>query len=178
MSSFITTFIVAVSLSMDAFSLALIYGMQGMNRKDKILLAFIVGLYHFVMPLIGIMFGSVITRYLVVNTNIMVGILFMIIGIEMIISSIRNEEVKILISISGFLMFGLTVSIDSFTTGIGLRAINNNYLEVSTIFFFVSSLFTYLGLVLGNKIGNILGKISTLFGGIILSVLGIIYMIK
>lgn len=178
MSSFITTFIVAVSLSMDAFSLALVYGMQGMNRKNMILLAFIVGLYHFVMPLIGIMFGSVITRYLVVNTNIMVGILFMIIGIEMIISSIRNEEVKILISISGFLMFGLTVSIDSFTTGIGLGVINNNCLEISTIFFFVSSLFTYLGLVLGNKIGNILGKISTLFGGIMLNVLGIIYMFK
>lgn len=75
-------------------------------------------------------------------------------------------------------MFGLTVSIDSFTTGIGLGVINNNCLEISTIFFFVSSLFTYLGLVLGNKIGNILGKISTLFGGIMLNVLGIIYMFK
>ena len=42
MGAFFTTFLIAVSLSMDAFSLSLAYGMQQMTKKDKILLSVIV----------------------------------------------------------------------------------------------------------------------------------------
>ena len=54
----ITIFLIAVSLSMDAFSLALIYGTQGITKKDKVLLSLIVGIYHFIMPLIGVTIGN------------------------------------------------------------------------------------------------------------------------
>lgn len=47
---------------MDAFSLALIYGTQGITKKHKILLSLIVGIYHFIMPLIGVAIGTVITK--------------------------------------------------------------------------------------------------------------------
>ena len=47
---------------MDAFSLALIYGTQGITKKNKILLSLIVGIYHFIMPLIGVAIGTVITN--------------------------------------------------------------------------------------------------------------------
>lgn len=178
MNSFLTTIIIGVSLSMDAFSLALVYGMQKMDRGNKILLSVIVGLYHFVMPLVGALFGSIIMRKLDINVNVMIGIIFLIIGIEMVISGLKQEEVKVIFSIVGFIIFGFSVSLDSFTTGIGLNVINNNYLEVSLIFFSVSSFFTYLGLVLGSKIGLIFGRISNLFGGIILTFFGIIYILK
>ncbi|UKI27225.1 MAG: hypothetical protein L6V91_00695 [Bacilli bacterium] len=46
---------------MDAFSLALIYGTQGITKKHKVLLSVIVGAYHFIMPLIGTGIGSLIT---------------------------------------------------------------------------------------------------------------------
>ena len=53
-------FLMAVSLSMDAFSLALVYGTLGMSKKYKIFLSIIVGMYHFVMPLLGMFLGEVI----------------------------------------------------------------------------------------------------------------------
>ena len=156
---------------MDAFSLALIYGTQSISKRDKIILSIIVGIYHFVMPLLGVFLGNIILKYLVINLSIVVSIIFLFIGIEMIISSIKDDSHDFVVSIFGFLIFGLSVSIDSFTTGIGLNVINNNYLEVSSIFCIVSGSFTYLGLILGNKLGSIFGKLSTIIGGVILIIL-------
>lgn len=178
MDTFFTTLIIGISLSMDAFSLALIYGTQSISKKNKIILSIIVGIYHFVMPLLGVFLGNIILKYLVINLSIVVSIIFLFIGIEMIISSIKDDSHDFVVSIFGFLIFGLSVSIDSFTTGIGLNVINNNYLEVSSIFCIISGSFTYLGLILGNKLGSIFGKLSTIIGGVILIILGIIYFFR
>ena len=178
MDTFFTTLIIGISLSMDAFSLALIYGTQSISKKNKIILSIIVGIYHFVMPLLGVFLGNIILKYLVINLSIVVSIIFLFIGIVMIISSIKDDSHVFVVSIFGFLIFGLSVSIDSFTTGIGLNVINNNYLEVSSIFCIVSGSFTYLGLILGNKLGSIFGKLSTIIGGVILIILGIIYFFR
>lgn len=129
----ITIFLIAVSLSMDAFSLALIYGTQGITKKHKILLSLIVGIYHFIMPLIGVAIGTVITKKILVNPNIIVGIILSLIAIEMIISSFKEEDKKFLLTIPGYLLFGLSVSIDSLTTGIGLSLITQKYIFSSLI---------------------------------------------
>lgn len=178
MNTFFTTLIIAVSLSMDAFSLSLAYGMQNITKKEKIILSVIVGIYHFFMPLLGLNIGSKILEYLIVDINVLVFFIFSLIGVEMIISSIKEKEEKILISILGFIIFGFSVSIDSFTTGIGLNMINNNCLQVTTIFAVTSAIFTYSGLNLGNKLNRKFGKYSTIIGGIILNLLGIYYLIK
>ena len=178
MGAFFTTLLIAVSLSMDAFSLSLAYGMQQMTKKDKILLSVIVGIYHFFMPLIGLNIGGAILKYIIIDISILVCIIFSLIGLEMIVSSIKEKEDKILISLIGFLIFGFSVSIDSFTMGIGLNMINNNYLEVTSIFAIVSATFTYLGLLLGNKLNLKYGKYSTILGGSLLIILGIYYLVK
>jgi len=178
LNTFFTTLLIGVSLSMDAFSLSLIYGMQGISNRSKILLSVIVGMYHFFMPLIGLFLGNIITSFLFVNINILVAIIFLFIGIEMFFSNFKDRDEKLLISISGFLIFGFAVSIDSFTTGIGLNVINSNYLQVSIIFCLISGMFTFCGLILGNKLGKIFGKISTLIGGIILIILSFYYFFK
>ena len=174
----ITIILIAVSLSMDAFSLALIYGTQEISKKGKILLSIIVGLYHFIMPLIGLSIGIFVTNKIIINTNILVGIILTLIAIEMIISSFKEKEEKFLLSIPGYLLFGLSVSIDSLTTGIGLPAITNKSLLAASIFSIISFIFTYLGLNLGNILNKKYGKVSTLIGGLILLTIGITYMLK
>lgn len=177
MSSFFMIIIIGISLSMDAFSLAMIYGTQGIDVKNRLLLSFIVGIYHFIMPLIGLFFGSVIFNYIKINPDILVAIIFFIIGIEMIFSSKKEEKVVVVFSLIGFLIFGFSVSVDSLTTGVGLTMISDNYIQVSLTFAIVSSLFTYSGLVLGNKLNDIFGKLATLLGGIMLLFLGVFYLL-
>ena len=173
MDAVLTCLIVAVSLSMDAFSLSLVYGTYGMDKKNEILLASIVGIFHFFMPLLGLGLGNILMKYFVFDLNLMVGIIFLIIGIEMIVSAKKDEEVKILIGVVGNLLFGLSVSIDSFTTGIGLSVISNNYMGVSMLFMIVSGCFTYVGLSFGNRLSDYFGKYATIGGGILLCMLGI-----
>ena len=56
MNIFFVVLLIGVSLSMDAFSLALIYGTYGLSRRNEIILSIIVGLFHFFMPLVGLFF--------------------------------------------------------------------------------------------------------------------------
>lgn len=168
---------IGISLSMDAFSLALVYGMTGISNKNKIILSVIVGIYHFIMPLIGLFFGTLIDQISFINLHIIAAIILIYIGIDLIISNFREEE-KLSISLIGFLMFGLSVSIDSLTVGIGLRAITNSYFMASFVFSIASFVFTYLGLVFGNVLGEKIGGYSKIVGGIVLIIIAIVMLIS
>lgn len=168
---------IAVSLSMDAFSLSLAYGTLGLTNKEVKKLSIIVGIYHFFMPLIGLSFGRLFLKLIPINPDLIVFIVLTFVGIEMIIESLKKEEITKKTSLLELLFFGLAVSIDSFSVGIGLNSISNRYILCSLIFSISSFIFTYLGLRLGHKINQIVGKVSTIIGGLVLVVLGIIYLI-
>ena len=172
MSSFFTIILIAISLSMDAFSLSLAYGIIGMNSKDKIYLSIVVGLYHFVMPLIGLAFGSLL-KQLNFNLNIIATIILICIGIDLILSSFKERE-DLKINILGFLLFGLSVSLDSLSIGISLPAITKSYLLSAFMFSVTSFLFTYIGLISGSIIGKRVGIYSKILGGIVLITISII----
>ena len=177
MSSFFTILLIGISLSMDAFSLALVYGIQGMNKKQKLLLSIIVGIYHFIMPLIGLSFGSILNNINIISIDIIASLILIYIGIDLIISNSKKED-RLEITKIGFIIFGLSVSLDSLTVGIGLKAITNNYLISSIVFSISSLVFTYSGLLLGNLIGSKIGTYSKLIGGIILIFIAVITFIK
>lgn len=175
--SILMVIIIAVSLSMDAFSLSLAYGTLNMSKKEINLLSVIVGIYHFIMPLIGMYIGTKIIELLPINPNTIVFLVLLFIGIEMIIESFQNDRKITLMKFSELLIFGLAVSIDSFSVGIGLQAIYSNPYIAALIFSISSFIFTYLGLILGKKINEMIGKISTFIGGLILIIIGIFYLI-
>lgn len=167
---------IAVSLSMDAFSLSLAYGTLKLSKKHCLQLSLIVGLYHFLMPLLGMKVGITLFHLLPFNSSFIVFIILTIIGIQMIIESFKEERN---LNVMGFLqlfVFGFAVSIDSFSVGISLKAISENYLLCASLFSLSSFLFTYLGLFLGGKINNLVGKSSTIVGGIVLILIGITYL--
>lgn len=170
--------LVALSLSMDAFSLAIVYGMFNFSKKEEITLSIIVGIYHFFMPLLGNYLGNIIFNLIPIEMNIVVGIIFILIGIEMIVDTLKNEEHHSISNIIQMLIFGFAVSIDSFSVGLGLKYLTNNYILSSLTFSFFSFLLTYIGLNFGKKIGIKIGNLSTIIGSIILIMLGLIYLFK
>ena len=175
--SIIIILTIALSLSMDAFSLSLAYGTLNLEKKDINKISIIVGIYHFIMPLLGLTTGKILIELIQINPNMIVTIVLSFIGIEMIIDSFKKEEAVKIMSQKELLLFGLAVSIDSFSVGIGLEAITKKYL-LSVLTFSISSFtFTYVGLMIGKKINNIIGHISTLIGGLILIIIGITYII-
>lgn len=167
----------AISLSMDAFSLSLAYGTLGIDKKQRYLLGLIVGVFHFFMPLIGLLLGNIIFSIIRINSHIMVTIVLIIIGLEMMYESLKKEEQVSKMKTLELFFFAFAVSIDSFSLGITLNTITDNYIFASTAFALSSAFFTIVGLKLGNKIKTIFGKISPLFGGITLIIIGILYII-
>lgn len=168
--------LIAISLSMDAFALSLVYGNLNIKEKDICVLTTIVGLYHLFMPILGILFGEYINKFIHVDHNIIMFLIFLIVGIEMIFESFKKENnIKSLKWVEQ-LLFGFAVSIDSFSIGIGLKYINNNYVSGPITFSIVSALFTYLGLKLGKYLNVKVGNISRLVGGLILIILAITYL--
>lgn len=172
---FFTILVIAISVSMDAFSLSLLYGTLNLKTSQIIKLSIMVGVFHFFMPLLGLLSGSYLIDILHMPAHLVMSIIFIFIGIEMINSSFIKEEKLILLDFKGLLLFAFTVSIDSFSIGAGLKAFSDNYLMCSSVFFFTSLLFTYLGLNIGKTINKKLGFISTIIGGSILIVIGILY---
>ncbi len=174
--SIVMVIIIAISLSMDAFSLSLAYGTLNLEKKYINLLSTIVGIYHFCMPLLGMWLGNSILKILPISTNMIVFIVLVFIGIEMIVESFKMERNISLMKLSELLVFGFAVSLDSFSVGLGLTAIYKNPWVSSFIFSISAALFTYIGLYLGKKINNLIGKISTIIGGIMLIIIGILYL--
>lgn len=169
--------ILAISLSMDAFSLSLAYGTLNLTRKEILTLSSVVGIYHLIMPLIGLYSGTLIMKLISIDQYLLAFIVLFFIGLSMIIEAFSKKEIKKKIKFSEYLLFGLAVSIDSFSVGISLKAITQSYNLAPILFSIMSFVFTYLGLKLGKRTYNWLGKISTLLGGILLILLGLAYVI-
>lgn len=167
--------LIAVSLSMDAFSLSLAYGMLGVTKKQIKLLSLIVGIFHFIMPLIGMSLGEYFFKNIAFNYHFLVFLILVFIGLQMILSSFKEKRIKPLKKIE-MLFFALAVSIDSFSVGITLTEINKNFIISAVTFALVSFFFTFVGLKIGNKIVKSTGKISTIIGGTILVLIGLTYL--
>ena len=175
--NFYLIIIIAISLSMDAFSLCLAYGTLNLSIKDINSISITVGLYHFFMPLIGFFIGEKILKIVPLNINLVVFVILTIIGIEMIIETFKKEKISKQMNIIEIVFFGLAVSIDAFSVGVGLKAICDNTVIAAIIFSVTSFIFTYLGLIIGNKINKLIGSLSTIIGGITLIIIGIAYLV-
>ena len=174
---FLLVVIIAISLSMDAFSISLAYGTLKIEKNKQYIISMTVGIFHFIMPLIGLIVGNKVISIFKIRPEIIIFIILVVIGIEMVYETFKKKEtIKIMHKLE-ILLFAFAVSIDSFSVGITLAKINKNYLLSALMFALTSFIFTLIGLKLGNKIETLIGKMSTVIGGIILIIIGISYII-
>lgn len=171
---FFITLLTAVALSLDAFSLSIIYGTILNNKKTIITLSLVVGIFHFFMPLLGFTLSNLLISKIVSNTNIISFIIFLILGIQMLLSKNNDDDLINLSSFPSILLFAFTVSIDSFSVGIAIS--KESILLPIITFSTISCIFTYIGLQIGKKLKNILGNLTTKIGGIILIILSFYYL--
>ena len=178
LSTIISLFIIGVSLSMDTFSISLSIGTFNVNKNKSIFLSTLVGLMHFFMPLFGTFLGNKITTFLNINVNFLLGIILIIIGIEMLVDLFKNEDKNFDLSFFNMLLVSLSVSLDSFSTGLGLKAITDNYVLSGLIFSMCASSFTFIGLLIGKYSNEKVGIISNIIGIILLFIIGLLHIFK
>lgn len=177
MGQILSIIIVAVALSMDTFSLSLSVGMFNVSKKSAFKLSFIVGIMHFLMPLIGRILGDKLVHIFELKCDLLLGIILIFIAIQMIIDILKHEEENLNLSLLGMFIFAFGVSLDSFTVGLGITALTQNIYLAMSIFAGCSFLFTYLGIIIGKYANKLIGVYANIIGAIILFILGIGHII-
>ncbi len=146
-------FFIGLSLSMDTFSLSLSIGTTSPCNKQIIKTSLIVGLFHFIMPLLGSTIGSLVSASVLLKTNYITFIIFFILAIQMYINRNDNTKTEIL-NIFSIILFAISVSIDSFSVGIAFGITKESVIISGMTFSVISAFFTYLGLKLGKKLAE------------------------
>ncbi|MCH1625126.1 manganese efflux pump MntP [Ferdinandcohnia quinoae] len=174
LGEFLTLFVMAFALGMDAFSVGLGMGLIQLRLKQIFSIGLIIGLFHMWMPLLGMVIGGYLSSQLGVIATYIGGGLLLLLGLQMIISSFKNDD-KRMITPEGFglFIFALSVSLDSFSVGLSLGIYGAKTIITIFMFGIVSMFLTWVGLLLGRKVQAWFGKYSEALGGSILFAFGI-----
>ncbi|MBS4218898.1 manganese efflux pump [Bacillus sp. FJAT-49711] len=164
----------AFAVGMDAFSVSLGMGIYKLRLKQIFIIGISVGIFHVVMPLIGVLAGHLLTDTFGKITGNIGGILLVILGLQMIIFCFRNDQQTFILPVGGgILIFSLLLSVDSFSAGISLGMFGVRAAITALCFGLVAVFLTWSGLLLGRKVQNLLGIYGELLGGIILIAFGL-----
>ena len=177
MGEFISILMMAVAIGMDAFSISLGLGMREIRLKRIAFVGIVIGLFHIIMPFLGIVVGKLISEQIGDWTTLAGGLLLFGIGAHMLFSAFNHEYAKVVQTAGfGLLILALSVSIDSFSVGLSL-GLSGVKTALTLILFGASSMIlTWAGMFLGRKVHGLIGAYSELLGGSILCGFGLYIM--
>jgi putative Mn2+ efflux pump MntP len=175
----ITLMIMALAISMDAFSIGIGVGMVGVRLRHILKISITIGAFHFIMPLVGILIGHFLSRYIGSFATFVGGVLLIILGAHMLWSSLFGKEGVTGVPSRGIplLLFAFSVSIDALSIGFSLGLFSVNTWLTIALFGFWGTIMTMLGLLLGRNVGSWLGEYGEAFGGMVLLALGFKFLI-
>lgn len=174
---FTTTLLMGISLSLDAFSLSLAYGLMNFPNKKILLVSSLVGIFHFFMPIFGLLIGNKLINIIKIDTKYIITIIFVIIILEMI-KSLKNEKVESSLKLKETFLFAFAVSLDSFSVGIALGFLKADIIQSCLTFTVCSFIFTLFGFKLGKFLNQKIGKLSKIISIILLTLLLILFLLK
>ncbi len=165
----VTIIIMAFALGMDAFSISLGMGMYRLRFKQMLNIGLVVGIFHILMPLLGMIAGRFLSEKFDAVASYIGGGLLLILGVQMIWSSFKKESESLITPVGfGLLLFALSVSLDSFSVGLTLGIYGARTLLVLICFGVGAMLLSWLGLIIGRRVQGLLGQYSEVLGGAIL----------
>lgn len=173
----ISTFLIAIALAMDAFSVSMTKGFtqKHLTNTQISYYGLFFGGFQAIMPIIGYFCGNFIASIVQSLAPIIGFILLLIIGLNMIRESLSGDEEEITdeFSFKEVTLLAIATSIDAFAVGITIALIKDPILISSFIIGIVAFIFTIIGVFIGRKLGNYVGDKFQILGGVILIIIGI-----
>lgn len=170
----VTLIIMAFAVGMDAFSISLGMGVFKLRLRQIFYIGLTTGLFHMIMPLLGILTGHLLSETFGKITGYVGGGLLIILGVQMVLSSFKTEERMAIVPVGwGLFLFSFLVSLDSFSAGLSLGMFGARALVAMICFGVVAACLTWSGLIMGRKVQNLLGVYGEMFGGLTLILFGI-----
>jgi putative Mn2+ efflux pump MntP len=176
--SFISIFLIALALSMDAFSVAMAIGAAGSGHSSGavIRLATAFGLFQFVMPILGWLLGKTVVSYIADYDHWIAFGLLLIVGLRMIkeyFDKDEKERTKDPTKGWSLLILSVATSIDALAVGVSFAFFDVNIYYASAVIGIVCFIITALGMIFGKALSRVLGRKAVLIGAIVLIGIGI-----
>lgn len=173
---FLTNFLLALGLSMDAFAVSMSNGttIRPFRVNDALKLAIFFGVFQALMPLLGWLGGNTVSSFVSSYAPwIAFGILAFI-GIKMIYEAFYGSQEGKADSLNYSMLFILAVatSIDALAVGITFSFLKTPILEPAIIIGGITFLMSFCGAILGYRIGHFFENEVEILGGLILMGLG------
>ncbi|HLU22873.1 MAG TPA: manganese efflux pump [Bacillaceae bacterium] len=163
----------AFAVGMDAFSISLGLGIYRIRLRRIFYIGLVVGVFHVVMPTLGILTGHFLSGLFGQITTYIGGILLILLGIQMIYFCFREEENNAILPVGwGIIFFSLLVSLDSFSAGLSLGMFGVRTAAAVICFGIIATCLTWSGFLIGRKVHNLLGTYAEVFGGVVLAAFG------
>jgi len=187
---FFEIFAIGIGLSMDAFAASVCEGlsMRKLNIKNTMIIAFMFGLFQFLMPLLGYFFCVQFESYIEGFDHWIAFAFLCFIGAKLIFDAIKEKResssLKLkadsnidkkddpVFSFRRILLLSIATSIDALAVGISFAFFDINIFSASAIVGITTFVLSILGVLLGNFFGEKYKTPAQIVGGIILIGIG------
>ncbi|MBP1571391.1 MAG: manganese efflux pump [Oscillospiraceae bacterium] len=172
-----------VGLAMDAFSVSLANGLNesGMKKGRMCLMAGVFSGFQFLMPMIGWFCVHTFVQYFTAFEKFIPWIALVLlcyIGGKMLVEGIKcgdcEECEDAAVGLTGLIVQGIATSIDALSVGFTVAEYNSLMAFVCCLLIGVVTFFIcFAGIAIGKQFGTRLAGKASIFGGVILIVIGL-----
>ena len=170
--------LISIGLAMDAFGVSIGKGLTmpvGENSR-KVTLAFLFGLFQFLMPLIGWLIGRQFIDVISDWDHLIIFGLLGYLGIAMIREGLSDDDEedddKQFLGVWEMVMLSVATSLDAMAVGLTFAFLPINVWEASTMIGIITFGISLIGVYLGKFMGQFVGKYADIVGGGVLILIG------
>ena len=190
----LATLALAVALGMDAMSVSMALGVRWHGPRQRFRLAWHMGLFQFLMPILGYLAGRQLAGVLHSIGRYAAAALVFAVGVKMLWEALRSQpgavaesaehfverelHVKPRDPTRGWSLLGLSLatSIDALVVGVSLGITGGGILVRSIVIGVTAGIMSLVGVAVGKRAGRALGKPAEVLGAILLMALGIAFL--
>ncbi|VVB50841.1 manganese efflux pump MntP [uncultured archaeon] len=169
--------LIALSLSADAFAVAVSKGLAAkkLRVRDALKVGLFFGAFQAVMPVLGWFLGGSVRDLISGFDHWIAFLLLLYVGQKMMRESLTKEERKSSesLSLSVMLLLSVATSIDAFAVGLSLSFLRTPIMYPAILIGAVTFTVSTAGFIIGRKTGHLIDKKTELAGGIILILIGL-----
>lgn len=172
---------IAFGLSADAFSLAAAKGvaMCEIKKTEAFKIAFMFGLFQFLMPCVGFYAAGGFFKVLVHFSDLAAFFILAVIGAQTLYNAQGGrQQACIKTNIAALIMPSAAVSLDALAVGLTLSAFEDEILPQAVIIGLIAFFMSLVGVYAGRKFGEASGRYGGIFGGMLLILLSLKFLVS
>ncbi len=174
--SLIEIILISIGLAMDCLAVSISCSVirKEIRFIEALRIGIFFGFFQAIMPVLGWLLGLSFKEYILVFDHWIAFGLLGIIGLKMIIESLKKTDKKEFNVTNFWVIITLSVatSIDAMIIGISFAFLNVNILKTVIIIGIITLFISMVGFRMGKSLGSLFGRRAELIGGLVLIGIG------